>query len=245
MMVGREAERRAIENLLAGARVGTSGVLVLTGEPGIGKTSLLSDAEQHTSDMTVLRARGIESEQAVPFGGLLQLLRPMLPRLDQIPAPQAEALSAAFLLDAPGTSDPSRFAVGAATLSLLSRAAEERPVAVLLDDAHVLDGPSTEALVFAARRFVSDAVAMLVTTRPAEPGSRAWDDLPPLDLTGLDLPEARTLVMAESGTTCAATRSSSCTGRRPATRSRCSSSGETWTASTRVRRARPCASPRS
>ncbi len=200
MVVGREAERRAIENLLAGARVGTSGVLVITGEPGIGKTCLLSDAERHTHQMTVLRARGIESEQAVPFGGLLQLLRPLLPGIDQIPAPQAEALSSALMLDTRGTSDPSRFAVGAATLSLLSRAAEERPVAVLLDDAHVLDGPSTEALVFAARRFVSDAVAMLVTTRPTEPGSRSWGDLPPLHLTGLDLAQARSLVMADSGT---------------------------------------------
>ncbi|HET6628002.1 MAG TPA: ATP-binding protein, partial [Nocardioidaceae bacterium] len=78
MLVGRESERRAITELLAGARVGDSGVLVLTGEPGIGKTAMLEEAATLVENMRVLRARGLESEQSVPFGGLLQLLRPVL-----------------------------------------------------------------------------------------------------------------------------------------------------------------------
>ena len=198
MLVGREAERRAVSALLGGARVGSSGSLVLTGEPGIGKTTLLSDAETHSGEMRLLRARGIESERSVPFGGLLQLLRPILPLLERIPGPQADALASALLLDERRDPDPSRFAVGAATLSLLSRAAEERPIAALVDDAHDLDRPSAEALAFAARRFVSDAIALLVTTRAGEPGSRVWESLPTLVVTGLDLSSARELVAAES-----------------------------------------------
>ena len=144
MLVGRESERRVISTLLAGARVGDSRVLVLSGEPGIGKTALLTDAELHVGDMRVLRARGVESERFVPFAGLLQLLRPVLPLLANIPAPQSAALSSALLLSSPSAREPSRFAVGAATLSLLSRAAEDRPLAVIVDDAHLLDNASTD-----------------------------------------------------------------------------------------------------
>ena len=89
MLVGRESERRTIGALLAGARVGDSRALVLSGEPGIGKTALLTEAETLVGDMRVLRAQGVESEQFVPFAGLFQLLRPVLPLLDQIPEPQS------------------------------------------------------------------------------------------------------------------------------------------------------------
>lgn len=171
VLVGREAERRTISTLLAAARVGDSRVLVLSGEPGIGKTALLAEADTLVADMRVLRAQGLASEQVVPFAGLLQLLRPVLPLLPHIPAPQAAALSAALLLDGTTGTEPTRFAVGAATLSLLARAAEDLPLAVFVDDAHLLDAPSVQALVFAARRLVSDAVAMLVCIRADEPGS--------------------------------------------------------------------------
>ena len=84
--------------------------------------------------------------------------------------------------------------MGAATLSLLSRAAEDRPLAVLVDDGHLIDGPSAEALVFAARRLLSDAVALLVTVRAGEPGAAVWASLPTLDVSGLDVEAARELV---------------------------------------------------
>ena len=153
---------------------------MLTGEPGIGKTSLLVEAKTLVEQMHLLQARGVESERAVPFGGLLQLLRPVVPLMKRIPAPQCDALASALLLGERSVVEPSRFAVGAATLSLLSRAAEERPIAVIIDDAHLLDRPSSEALVFVARRLVSDALAVLVATRSEEPGSRPWNDLPTL-----------------------------------------------------------------
>jgi len=201
VLVGRDRERLALGSLLAAARLGDSRVLVLRGEPGIGKTALLDEAESLAEDMRPLRAQGVESEQYVPFAGLLQLLRPLLPLLDQIPVPQAHALSAALMLAPPDdpdrTTEPSRFAVGAATLSLLSHAADDVPVVVLVDDAHLLDHPSAEALVFAARRLVSDPVALLACARPEEPGAAVWASLPGLDLHGLDLEAARQLL--ESG----------------------------------------------
>jgi DNA-binding CsgD family transcriptional regulator len=199
VLVGRTSERRALDALLAGARVGGSGVLVLTGEPGIGKTSLLEEATSMTGTMRVLRAAGVPSEQSVPFAGLLQLLRPLLPLLDHIPLPQSRALSSALLLDPGGDVEPSRFAVGAATLSLLCRAAEDQPIAVLVDDAHLLDSPSAEALVFAARRIVADAVAMVFAIRAGEVAGPWWDSLPALRVEGLDLEAARELVARSSG----------------------------------------------
>ena len=110
------------------------------------------------------------------------------------------ALSSALLLGLrAGDAEPSRFAVGAATLSLLSRAAEDRPLAVLVDDGHLLDGPSAEALVFAARRLLSDAVAVVVAVRAGEPGAAVWAGLPTLRSAGLDVEAAAELVASASG----------------------------------------------
>ncbi len=194
MLVGREAELRTIATALAAARVADSQVLVLTGEAGIGKSALLAEAQPLAGEMRVLHARGLETERHVPFSGLLQLLRPVLPLLDGVPAAQARALKAALLLDAGTAPEPSRFAVGAATLGLLCRAAEDRPVAVLLDDAHLLDQPSAEALVFAARRLLTDPIAVVACVRTGTTGAALWRDLPQLEVRGLDLDAARAVV---------------------------------------------------
>lgn len=199
MLVGREQERRTLRSLVAGARVGQSAVLVLTGEAGIGKTELLHDAVTAGEGMPVLRTTGTESESEVPFGGLLQLLRPALRYLDRIPAPQAAALSTALALR-PGPGHD-RFAVGAATLSLLSRFAEDRPVLVLVDDAHLLDLPSAQALVFAARRLTADPVVLVAAVREGRSSPLTNADLPVLRLGGLSLDASRDLIAA--------------TGRRP------------------------------
>ncbi len=185
MLVGREPERLAIQSLVAAARVGTSAVLVLSGEAGIGKTALLNDAANYATGMRLLRATGSESESEVPFGALLQVLRPALMHLDRIPSPQADALASALALR-PGTAGD-RFAIGAATLSLLSRFAEDQPLAVLIDDAHLLDLPSAQALTFAARRLTADPVALLATVREGQPCPLTESDLPVLRVGGLSL----------------------------------------------------------
>jgi DNA-binding CsgD family transcriptional regulator len=185
VLVGRDEERRAIQSLLAAARVGQAAVLVLSGEAGIGKSALLEDAARSASGMRLLRATGTESESAVPFGALLQLLRPALVHLDRLPAPQSDALASALALR-PGPGHD-RFAVGAATLSLLSRFAEDCPVGVLLDDAHLLDLPSVQALLFAARRLTADPIAVLAAVREGRPSVFLDSDLPVLRLGGLSL----------------------------------------------------------
>ncbi|TQN42740.1 regulatory LuxR family protein [Blastococcus colisei] len=183
MLVGRDHERRLIDGLLSAARIGQSAVLVLVGEAGIGKSTLLEDAAAAATGMRQLRATGTESEAEVPFGALLQLLRPALVHLDRIPPPQADALASALALRKSPGGD--RFAIGAATLSLLSRFAEDQPVALLVDDAHLLDRPSAQALVFAARRLTADPVVLLAAVREGVPSPVTEAGLPLLHVDGL------------------------------------------------------------
>jgi DNA-binding CsgD family transcriptional regulator len=192
VLVGREPERRRISALLAGARLGEGAAVLLVGEAGIGKTALLDAVVAGAEGMRVLRATGTEAEADVPFGGLLQLLRPVLGLLDRLPEPQATALARALDLR-PGAGGD-RFAVGTATLSLLSRAAEDRPLLVVLDDAHLLDTPSAQALLFAGRRLTADPVAMVAAVREGREGLFREADLPGLPLAGLPRADAEALV---------------------------------------------------
>src|SRR5579875_726032 len=192
MLVGREREQRKITQALERARSGESAILALVGEPGIGKTALLEHAAAAATGMQLLRARGVESEAQIPFASLLELLRPALEVLDQIPEPQATALKGALALGPAVTRD--RFAVGAATLSLLAAYAEAVPVVVLIDDAQWLDRSSAEALRFACRRLLADPVAVLIAVREGEPSLLDDTDLPCLPVGGLSGEEAATLL---------------------------------------------------
>jgi DNA-binding CsgD family transcriptional regulator len=192
MLLGRVQERRQIAFALERARSGASAVLAFVGEPGIGKTALLDFAGERAAGMRLLRARGIESEAQVAFGSLLELLRPALGALERIPQPQAVALEGALALRRGGEQD--RFAVGAATLSLLAAFAEESPVGVLLDDAHWLDDSSAQALLFAFRRLLADPIAVLIAVREAEPSLLDGADLPTVRLRGLTSEESAMLL---------------------------------------------------
>ena len=192
MLLGRAHERHEIEQALARARSGTSATLALVGDPGIGKTALLDYAAERATGMRVLRARGIKSEAQIPFGSLLELLRPALAMLDKIPEPQAVALEGALALRR-GTAQE-RFAVGAATLSMLAAYAEQAPVAVLVDDAQWLDVSSAQALLFAFRRLVADPIAVFVAVREGEPSLLDGADLPALQIRGLTSDEAAQLM---------------------------------------------------
>ncbi len=192
MLLGRERERLEIQRLLAQVRCGESGTLVLVGEPGIGKSALLEHTAEQAAGIQLLRARGIESEARIPFASLLELVRPVLGYLESIPEPQAAALEAALALRPRGSHE--RFAVGAATLSLLAAAAETGPLLLLVDDAHWLDLPSAEALLFALRRMAVDRVGAVIAVREGEPSLVDGADLPVLRLEGLSVREARQLV---------------------------------------------------
>jgi DNA-binding CsgD family transcriptional regulator len=192
MVIGRAEELARVEPLLAAARLGTSGVLAITGDAGIGKTALLEHAIVGAAGMTVLRAAGVESESEIAFAGLLTLLRPVLGRVDELPTPQAAALRAALGLAAGAAGD--RFLVGAATLTLLTTCAEDAPVLIAIDDAQWLDESSLGAILFAARRLLADAVALLIASRE---GSALG--LPELRLAGLDRAGAATLLERHAG----------------------------------------------
>jgi DNA-binding CsgD family transcriptional regulator len=191
VLVGRQHEQALLGRAIREARAGASGVLVLLGEPGIGKTALLEQAAASCDGLTLLRGRGLESESELPFAALGELLGPLLPQLGEIPAPQAHALAVALALER-ASAAVDRLAVCAATLGLLARGAVERPILALVDDAHSLDEGSAQALVFAARRFGSEGIAMLVASRGGDPFEAAG--LPALQLAGLDAAESALLL---------------------------------------------------
>ena len=197
MLWGRASESARLDALFADAASGRGGVVVVRGEPGVGKSALLSDASSRASGAQVLWTQGIESESPLAFAALHRLLRPVLPYLDRLPAPQARALRGAF-----GEQDSSaadRFAVFVATLSLLSEAAEERMVIAVVDDAQWLDAASAEALLFVARRLLADRVALVFGAREGDVRTFHGDGLPELVLSGLDPASAGALLAERAG----------------------------------------------
>jgi DNA-binding CsgD family transcriptional regulator len=187
---GRRSEREALGRLLETVRGGReSRVLVVYGEPGVGKTALVESAIVAASGFRVMRAVGVESEMELAFAALHQLCAPMLDGLDRLPAPQQAALRVAFGLRT--GSAPDRFLVGLAVLSLFSEVAMERPLLCVVDDAQWLDLASAQALVFVARRLLAESVALVLVTRDP---SAELEGLPKLAVEGLRNGDARALL---------------------------------------------------
>jgi hypothetical protein len=153
-LLGRTDECVVLEGLIDDVRRGESRSLVLRGEAGIGKTALLKYVVESAPDLTVVRAMGVESEMELAFASLHQLCAPMLDRLTRLPVPQRQALEVVFGLDVGAA--PDRFLVGLAVLSLLSEAADERPLLCVVDDAQWLDHASALTLAFVARRLLAE-----------------------------------------------------------------------------------------
>ena len=199
MLHGRVREQARTAQLLDAARSGQGGALVVLGEPGTGKTALLSDVlDAASQDMRVLRTQGIESEAPLAFAALQRLLRPLMPLAEDLPAQQAKALRVAFGVEAgDGTGD--RFLVFLAALSLLAEASESQPVLVVVDDAHWLDDASAAALLFVARRLELERVAMLFAAREMDVRTFDFGELPNLRLAGLDLAASTGLLQERTG----------------------------------------------
>ncbi len=196
MIIGREDEQQTIDRLLSGARTGQSGTLLLVGEPGIGKTSLLEHATDHAEGMLVLRAFGSEQEQNVAFAGLHQLLSPVLSTLARLPAAHGDTLAVALGLREGQVGG--RFAVGVALLDLLTHLADESSLLVAVDDAHLWDSSSAEALGFVGRRLLVDRIAVVVSSRnEASPLLEAGLDT--LKVRGLDQTAVQALLTREGG----------------------------------------------
>ncbi len=166
MLIGREVELGRLRRALETARGGGSEVLVVRGEAGMGKTALLEALIAAADGMTVLRARGVESETGVPFAVLAELCEPVLSLRDRLPDAQAAALGGALALHP--VAPQARLAIGAALLGLLSLAAEEEPVVCVVDDVQWLDEPSLDALRFATRRLGDGGVAVVLARRPVD-----------------------------------------------------------------------------
>jgi DNA-binding CsgD family transcriptional regulator len=188
---GRARERAALDRLLDSVRGGESAVLVVRGEPGIGKTALLRYCASQASGCRVTQVAGVESELALPLAAVQQLCAPLLEEVSALPEPQEHALRVAFGL-ATGSA-PDRFVVGLGVLGVLAEVAAKRPLVCLVDDAHWLDEASAQVLGFVGRRLLAESVLLLLTVRESD-GERPFADLPDLTVGGLTDDDARAVL---------------------------------------------------
>jgi GMP synthase-like glutamine amidotransferase/tetratricopeptide (TPR) repeat protein/DNA-binding CsgD family transcriptional regulator len=193
-LIGRDNERAHLGRALTVARQGGSAVIVVRGEAGAGKTTLLDDAVGEAGGLRVVRTRGADPDADQRFAALAELCAPLLDWLEQLPAARATALSSAFQLGArSGTLD--RYAVYASVLDLLTTAAKETPILVVVDDAHLLDDASAEAIPFIARRLRIDGIALIIATESDDVFAEAEE----LRLRGLDPTHAHALLASSFG----------------------------------------------
>jgi AAA ATPase domain len=188
-LMDRRGERGVLDQLIDGVRAGGSGVLVVRGEPGVGKSALLDYLARHASGCRVVRVAGVQSEMELAFAGLHQLLSPMLDHLERLPVPQREALRTAFGVSAGPV--PDRFLVGLAVLGLLAEVAGEQPLICVVDDEQWLDRASAQALGFVARRLAAEPVGLVFAARVA---GEELAGLPELTVEGLPEDDARALL---------------------------------------------------
>ena len=186
---GRARECALLDELVAAVRRGESRSLVLRGEAGIGKTALLDYLIASASDLTVVRAVGVQSETELAYASLHQLCLPLLDRLDRLPAPQRQAMEIVFGLGAGGA--PDRFLVGLAVLSLFAAVAEERPLLCVVDDVQWLDRSSRLTLAFVARRLLAEPAGIVFGSREPDEELR---QVPELEVLGVRDSDARALL---------------------------------------------------
>ncbi len=162
-LVGRRRERQVLDSLIEAVRGGESRVLVLRGDPGVGKTALLGHVRVRAVGCRVESAAGVQAEMELPFAGLHELLGPMLEDVGRLPGPQGKALQTAFGVHSGST--PDRLLIGLAVLNLLSDVAGKEPLCCVVDDFHWLDRASAQVLAFVGRRLVAESVGLVFAAR--------------------------------------------------------------------------------
>jgi len=162
-LIGRQREEAVLERVLANAQAGESSVLVVHGDPGVGKTALLDYAVEAAEGFRVLRTSGVEGEADLDYAALQVLCSPILEFATPLPTPQREALGVAFGTRAGHPPNP--LLVGLATLGLMWEAADQQQLLFVVDDAQWLDEASATALAFVARRLLAEPIALLFATR--------------------------------------------------------------------------------
>jgi DNA-binding CsgD family transcriptional regulator len=187
---GRRFEQQALDRLVADTRTGMGGALVLRGEGGIGKTSLLDYLETCGTGCQILRVAGVESETELDFAVLHRLCGTVLDLSEQLPALQRDALSNAFGFQA--QEGPDRFLVGAALHAILRAVSDAQPLLCIVDEVDAVDRASIATLAFVARRLSADPIAIVFAGRAAKSSELAG--LPVLEIQGVRADDARALV---------------------------------------------------
>jgi DNA-binding CsgD family transcriptional regulator len=198
VLVGRSFELGELRHITERARSGDSATLVIRGEPGVGKTVLLDELETLAYDFRVIRTGGVESELKLDYAALHRIVLPFMDQVSQLPAPQRNAIEAAFGLSATGR--PDQFLVGLATLTLLGDSERSTPLLVIVDDAHWLDTDSMTALAFVGRRLHADHVALVFAVRDFFADQGSTRGLPELHVKGLAEDPARELLTSLAST---------------------------------------------
>ena len=180
-VIGRDRELEVLDRFSQMLSQGSSGALVIHGEAGIGKTTVLERFLSTRAGCQVKTVLGVESEMELAWAGLHQLCASMLEYLPKIPAPQSAALRSAFGIASEGSPDP--FLCGLAVLSLLAEATEQSPVICVIDDAHALDRASLKTLGFIGRRLQAESVGLIFAVREIPTDLVGLPDLQMLGLT--------------------------------------------------------------
>ena len=185
-LVGRRAEVVRLEGMVAAARAGRGGAVVVEGVPGVGKSALLREVwGRAQAELPVLATTGVESEIDLPFAGLAELLAPIQAHAEALPEHQRAALRAALATGAPVATD--RVVVLHAVLALVAAAA---PLLLVVDDVQWLDPSSEEAVAFVARRAERLGVAVIAVRSLRGEAFEPWPDVPRVTLDDLDRPDA-------------------------------------------------------
>ncbi|MFD3974647.1 AAA family ATPase [Streptomyces cyaneofuscatus] len=185
-LIGRTAELAALSEFVSSVQVEqTSRVLVVHGEPGVGKTALLEHLARSATGSRVIRCVGVQSEMELAFSGLHYLCAPLLDHLGNLPPSQRDSLRAVF--DGRGCA-PDPMMIGMAVLGLLAHIAERQSLICLVDDHQWLDSESARILGFVARRLGAESVGLVFATR-----------LPGADLSALPHLEVGNLSPSDAG----------------------------------------------
>jgi hypothetical protein len=196
-LLGREREVAVLSSVIQAGREGGS-VMVVIGEPGIGKSALLAVARSAAREAgyTVLGAAGVESEMHLPFGGLHQMLTPLMGNIGMLSRTHRDALGTALGLS--DSSRPDLFLIAEATFLLLKLERRERPVAVIVDDVQWLDPQSHQILAFVAHRGTAARLCVLGAVRPGHPGPLPDAGFAQLPVRGVDDQTAERILRAHA-----------------------------------------------
>jgi DNA-binding CsgD family transcriptional regulator len=184
LLIHRDDELAVLHAATAEVRDGRGAVLVVRGEAGTGKTTLVDIAVRSAAGARTARITGIEAERERPYWALRHFLRGHSALIQTLPEPQHRAL--ATISGLPTGASPERFLLGLAMLTVLVESAREQPLLCVIDDAQWLDHASIGVLTFVARRLLGDRVGMFFCVRGHTSDDDAFEDLPELFLGGLD-----------------------------------------------------------